>query len=142
LRVFYASISGDFNKFESTVRDVIKCLMTRNCTIMENTLFEIRVILNELITNAYKHGNKGDFRKHITVRAGMIRGEYALFAVEDEGEGYDYRLIFEEIAKRQNDRLLFCNVRENGRGLMIVNCLCDKMNFNKSGNKVTVLKKL
>lgn len=142
MRIFCSKISGGLNNIESAVREIINCLMSRNCSIKENTIYEIRVILNELIINAYKHGNKEDFLKNITVRAGMIGREYALFIIEDEGEGYDYRHIINKLGSSQDDMLHYCSIKENGRGLMIVQCLCDKINFNSSGNKVTVLKRL
>jgi PAS domain S-box-containing protein len=46
------------------------------------------LILNELLTNAFKHGRGAGGRCHVTVRLERTSGGFA-FSVEDEGPGYD-----------------------------------------------------
>ncbi|NMB33337.1 MAG: ATP-binding protein [Clostridium sp.] len=99
------------------------------------TIFDIRVALSELIQNALRHGNKGDKNKYIKVNAGITSDGYAFFVVEDEGEGFDYRDLV-----RETDDLM--QLKESGRGVIIVEGLCDKLKFNEKGNKAVILKKL
>jgi serine/threonine-protein kinase RsbW len=35
-----------------------------------------------------------------------------------------------------------CNLEETGRGMIIVERLCDKVEVNRKGNRITVVKKL
>ena len=53
--------------------------------------FELKVILNELILNAIKHGNKNEFSKKVKISVSISKSGYVFFLIEDEGEGYDYK---------------------------------------------------
>ena len=107
----------------------------RNDTI----LFEIRVILNELLLNAVKHGNKMNFLKDVQVVAGFMKGNNIFISVQDDGDGFDYSCI----VKEKPDDCSCCEaMKETGRGMLIVKHLSDRMLFNKKGNKILVLKKV
>ena len=113
----------------------------------ESTYLELKVVLNELLINAIKHGSKEDVTKQVKVVAGLTDGEYALLVVEDDGEGYDINLL-EQCKKiglkhvpesEQND---VSNINESGRGIFIVKSLCEDFMVNEKGNKIVVNKKL
>ena len=74
-------------------------------------IFKIRLILDELIVNSYKHGNNEDFDKIIEVLV-LIDKDYCMIKVKDEGEGINYSM----------DKNL---LSDHGRGLQIVNTLSD-----------------
>lgn len=106
----------------------------------ETLLFDIKVILNELLLNAVLHGNKGDRAKKVTVRASVEDGgSYLYLSVEDEGEGFNYREILSNAGK---ECFCFDCLKETGRGLIIAKSLSDKLMFNDKGNQVVVMKKL
>ena len=108
-----------------------------NC-VCEDVKFEIRVILNELIVNALQHGNKckEDKRTYVTFK---IIDNYLYVSVMDEGSGFNHTktALLNKDLDCIND--LYC---DHGRGLVIVRQLCDKMKFNKCGNKVSIIKNL
>jgi len=76
-------------------------------------IFKLRLILDELIVNSYKHGNSKDFDKIIEVIV-LIDKDYCMIKVKDEGEGINYG----------KDRNL---LSDHGRGIQIVNTLSDNL---------------
>jgi len=107
----------------------------------ECDLFEVKVILNELILNAIKHGNKEDDKKFIKICAGLKNQRDLFIVIEDSGEGYDYNDVL-AIPVCTGSEQEICDLKETGRGLLIVKNLCDKIKFNKKGNKVIVVKSI
>lgn len=67
----------------------------------------------------------------------QLRAEYspdrAVFIVKDPGEGFDYRNLPDPT---DPENLL----REHGRGLLLVRCFMDDLQFNEQGNEVTLVK--
>lgn len=123
------------------VGEIIDYLQKNIENLDDCTLFEIRVVLNEVVSNAIKHGNKNDLDKNVKISAGIIADGYCYFVVEDEGEGFTkYNNQFCCTGIVDSDDL--CNIKESGRGILIVNSLCDKVKFNSKGNKVVILKKV
>mgnify|MGYP003905515287 CR=1 FL=1 len=123
------------------VNDIIQSLQNMYGAIEECTLFELKVILNELILNAIKHGNKNDCSKYVKILAGLTKNDNAVVLVEDSGTGFDYNYILNEIEKccELDD---ICNMKETGRGILIVKKLSNGMKYNYKGNRVIISKKL
>jgi len=90
--------------------------------------------------NAIKHGNNEDSSKYVSVTAGLTRDGSAYILIEDEGEGCNCKFVVDSNHIGQDVDL--CDMKETGRGLKIVGCICERMKFNSKGNKVVVLKKL
>jgi CheY-like chemotaxis protein len=57
----------------------------------------------------------------------------AVFKVRDPGEGFDYKNLPDPT---DPENLL----REHGRGLLLVRCFVDDLQFNETGNEVTLIK--
>ncbi|MGQ9631136.1 MAG: response regulator [bacterium] len=92
----------------------------------------IRLSLDEAITNAIEHGNKLDPQKTVGVRCG-IDGERFWARVEDEGDGFRWR----EIPDPRSMEALF---EKRGRGIFLMRYYMDEINFNDKGNVVTMIK--
>lgn len=129
-------IASELCNIRNSVNNIVEFILDCHGQLREDTLFEIKVILNELLQNAIKHGNKEDVTKQVKVRTG-IDNHYVYFIVEDEGDGFDCD------CERQSEALLdLFQMKENGRGILIVKNLCDKVKYNCKGNKIVVLKSL
>jgi serine/threonine-protein kinase RsbW len=98
----------------------------------EMLLSNISICLDELLNNAFAHGNLMDESKKISLRA-VFDAEKLSIAVEDQGEGFDYAALAGEFA--ENAATL-----PTKRGLFIVNYLMDELRFDKSGAMVTMVK--
>jgi serine/threonine-protein kinase RsbW len=107
--------------------------------LSECSRFETKVILNELIANAVRHGNRCMEDKEVEIMA-AVDGNKAIFTITDEGSGFDcsdvLNLVSSEKGKTPSD------TNETGRGILIVKTLSDSVEYNKQGNSVTVVKSL
>lgn len=142
LKSYKNRIPSDISVICSTVQEIIDYLQNSQGAIAECCLFELKVILNELIINAVKHGNHCSPDKYVDITAGMCPGRYVYVIVEDQGEGYDYNKIMVNNNECSDPFTCLFDLKETGRGIMIVKNLCESVRFNRNGNKVVVLKKL
>ena len=141
LNAFDKIIPSNINIVGITVKEVIQYLQKSYGNINEDIIFELRVILNELILNAVIHGNKADVGKNVKITSGLTKKKCAFVIVADDGEGYNYDYLLKK-CKEPESMLCFNHLTENGRGILIVKSLCEQIEFNKKGNKVLVIKKL
>jgi serine/threonine-protein kinase RsbW len=94
---------------------------------------DLLVALDEAIVNAIKHGNGYDERKRVRIEA-LLQAEQATFVVTDEGAGFRPHEVPDPLAE---ENLL----RPSGRGLLLIRTIMDEVNFNETGNSITMLKK-
>lgn len=140
LTIYKSRIPSNIVCMQDAIKDVLCFLQSLGGRITEDMQFEMKVILNELILNAVKHGNRGDCNKFVKISAGLIRNAYVVFVIEDEGNGYDHSCI-QNKPQFPSDSEIQC-MQETGRGIFIVSSLSDKVKFNKKGNRIIVLKKI
>jgi len=91
--------------------------------------YELRAVLDESISNAWKHGNGGDPAKSVTVR--WRYGNDMHIEVIDEGPGFDYRRVDDP---REGDGLL----GESGRGLFIMRLYTDHVCWKDEGRRIVL----
>jgi serine/threonine-protein kinase RsbW len=96
----------------------------------EKDLFSVRLVLEEAIVNAIRHGNKGDIRKHVRISY-TVTPEHVLAEVEDEGTGFDPHQVPDPLAPENIDR-------PGGRGLFLMRHYTTWIRFNPRGNCVTL----
>ena len=94
-------------------------------------LENLAICLEELLSNAFIHGNRKDKDRLIRVRM-KFDSEKLLLSVRDEGEGFDGKNYLEKIREEQP------SIPEK-RGLFVVDLLMDEVRFNKKGNEATVI---
>jgi len=105
-------IEGGLETINSTVKDIIN--ETKLIINDEDLLFNLRLILNEILINAFEHGNKKDIHKLLHLSLVIDDIELKL-KVKDEGDGIS---INDKNYRR--DKL-----SSHGRGLLIVESLTD-----------------
>jgi len=123
--IYQRSICSDLEDIKIAMQDVINKL--RNIINDEDLIFDIRLILNELVINSAIHGNKCNRDKSVELYL-ELKGNVLKIKIMDEGQGIDYDI------KSYNPEELKCC----GRGLVIVNGLSDEFHIEK--NKVEVVK--
>lgn len=84
-------------------------------------LFDVKLVLSELMINSCEHGNANNSRKAVKLDLKVDPGT-ARIAVSDEGRGFQYD------QKSFNPLDMKCS----GRGLKIVSELCDSMQVQNS----------
>lgn len=95
----------------------------------EEDIFDIRLIISELVINGAMHGNHWNPDKNIFLNINLSPDDISI-CVRDEGDGLDPAFNIEAQTH------LECN----GRGLVIVEALCDQMNC--VGNEIIVRKNI
>ncbi|MBW2056820.1 MAG: response regulator [Deltaproteobacteria bacterium] len=97
----------------------------------EGRLENVAICLEELLSNAYVHGNRRNGDKRIRLKMSFDAEKFVL-SVRDEGEGFDGENYLGMIRGRQP------SVPEK-RGLFIVDLLADELRFNGKGDEVTAV---
>lgn len=121
------SIYSDLYRVKGFLEDTIKTI--DKVITDQSIIFDIRLILHELLVNGVIHGNCYDKKKKIDVHV-KVNTKYIKIEVTDQGMGFKYD------RSSYNPFELKCN----GRGLVIVDGLSDEFYVNK--NKVISVKYL
>jgi serine/threonine-protein kinase RsbW len=92
--------------------------------------FDIKLILTEGLSNAYKHGNNSSEALPIFLRYDYD-GKEIVFEIEDSGAGSDFIILPNVISY---EKIL----EDNGRGLYLIGCFSDAVHMVK--NKLIIKK--
>lgn len=123
--VINETISSDLYKVKNILDEIINEVNRVICD--ENIIFDVKLILSELVANSIIHGNKQDEGKIVNVYI-KIQDELIRIEVTDEGKGIDYNI----------DEYDPMDLKIGGRGLVIVDGLSDEFYIKK--NKVISIK--
>lgn len=85
-------------------------------------LFNTKLVLDELMSNAIKHGNRNELHRKVHLNV-EIHNQSLVIQVADEGNGLS------DVAMPHNS---FASMDEFGRGLMIVNALADELSIRQN----------
>ncbi len=132
MKNFYIVFESDIKQIRDVVKNaqvyVAQCIPE----ISSDELFEIRLILSELLINAVTHGNKND--PHKTVKICIEAEENTVKGcVIDQGEGFDF--LNASCCKAPS-------TEEHGRGISLVRGLVDFMDIKLPGNKIFFKKRV
>jgi anti-sigma regulatory factor (Ser/Thr protein kinase)/PAS domain-containing protein len=147
-----------------TAEDISKRLVANLHKYMDqHEITTLRIGLREIIINAIEHGNlnisfedKTDatmnlnyidyiterqrdprFRdKKVTIKF-SLSPDRVIYVIEDEGNGFDYQKILSRVNAEVNAQEL-----AHGRGITMALGVFDKIRYNDTGNKVTLVKML
>lgn len=121
------NIKSDLEDVKHNLEDMVKQLneLLKN----EELMFDLRLILNELVVNGVIHGNKLDRNKKVELKV-VIDENNIQIKVLDEGHGFEY----------DRDSYDPLDMKSSGRGLFIVDGLSDELRISDEG--VSVVKYL
>ena len=140
-KYYISHFKADINNIKRIINDALAYFDDSCCAMDEGTRYDLKVIINELLVNAVKHGGKSRDRCHVKVVAGLSGEDCAFLIVEDDGDGYDVARMNRFQDDSAENRSIEC-VEETGRGIYIVKSLCDDFLVNEKGNKVVIIKRL
>ena len=115
------------------INNVVEQLSAK-ISLSKQELFDIRLVLEEAITNAIKHGNKSDPERKVKVIV-MIDGRDLIILVRDQGEGFDFKNIPNPT---KQDGL----TKTSGRGVFLIRKLMDDVQYSDKGREIKMVKTL
>lgn len=95
-------------------------------------VFSVRLALEEALVNAIKHGNQMDPAKSVQIDC-RVNHDRVRIEIEDEGEGFEPESVPDPTDPENLERPC-------GRGLMLMRSFMSLIEFNESGNRVTLEK--
>ncbi len=108
----------EFRRRSRTMLDRVNC-------------FAAELLVREVLTNAVVHGSHADPARQVRC-ALRLRGRNLLIAVEDDGDGFDWRATRNTVAASSG-----CS----GRGMEILRTYASRVRYNDRGNLVTIIKR-
>jgi serine/threonine-protein kinase RsbW len=113
---------------------VVESLIDKICQsvgVHEDLYGNVLIAVTEAVNNAIVHGNKLDKNAVVALDVYDEDGSFC-FSVSDNGKGFDHHHLPDPTAPENLEK-------ENGRGIYLMRNLADEVEFNDSGNQVTVL---
>ncbi len=98
----------------------------------EDSIFAIKLTLEEAITNAIKHGNKSDRSKKVVVRYTVDAAEIVI-CIRDEGAGFDPDAVPDPTSP---DRLSL----PSGRGILLMRAYMNEIEYRHNGTEIILRK--
>lgn len=111
---YYGSICSDLGLIKNFIDEILKQL--NNIINNRDTMFDLRLILNELVINGVFHGNECIDTKCVKLSL-EVKDNQVVIEVRDEGKGIDYDFA-------DYDPM---DLKCSGRGLVLVKGLSDEL---------------
>lgn len=116
--LYSGSVTSEIASVCSLVAELVEKLRPQ---LSPSNLFDLRLILSELMINGCEHGNANDRRKAVYLDLEVLDDRIEV-KVCDEGRGFRY----------DSDAFDPTKLSCSGRGLKIVHGLCDEMKVRDS----------
>lgn len=124
------TIPSDFAASRDVQQHVMQDVLA--CGFDDETVFGIRISLEEAVVNAIRHGNRLDATKTVRVESDTGPGRVEI-TVEDQGPGFDRRHIPDPTSEEN-----LC--RPNGRGILLIESYMTKVSWEQGGRRVRMVK--
>ena len=99
----------------------------------EQTIFALRLSLEEALTNAIRHGNKKQTQKKVCVDYKVTNTQIDI-KISDEGVGFTPGAVPDPTSETQLST-------PSGRGVLLMQAYMDEVTFNDKGNEVHLVKR-
>lgn len=99
--------------------------------ISDDIYANIMVAVTESVNNAIRHGNNSDKDKNVHLTL-ILEDKSIKFVVEDEGNGFDFNNLPDPTAPENLEK-------PGGRGIFLMQNLCDELNFLNEGRTVEMV---
>jgi serine/threonine-protein kinase RsbW len=109
------------------VEELVKTICSRHRLKAERH-GDILISLTEAVTNAIIHGNKRDESKEVEIQLSQ-QAHCIAVKVSDQGPGFDYDNLPDPTAPENKTQC-------GGRGVYLMRCLCDQMEYHDNGRTV------
>ena len=126
-----ATINSDFTAGYEIQKRIIDAAVLHG--YKDQSLFAIKIALEEALVNAIKHGNKLDPSKHVTIEA-AISAAQAEISIEDEGPGFDRGSVPDPLAEENLEKA-------SGRGILLIESYMSQVTWDHGGRRLRMVKR-
>ena len=124
-------IASDLTAVRDVSENVLKTLDVHGYS--KESVFAIRLAVEEGLNNAIKHGNQCDCDKNVQVSYD-VDSKRAVITITDQGCGFNSTNVPDPTTDENLEK-------PHGRGIMLMRAYMDEVHFNKCGNQVRMVKK-
>ncbi len=129
----HETLATDLKQVNPFIDRVFKELRSRITD--EETLFNIKLALEEALTNAMRHGNILKLSRKVKVSVTLDHGQVCL-DVSDEGGGFNPKTVPDPTQSGYSENM------PGGRGIFLMKKMMDSVEFYNGGRGVRMLKKI
>ncbi len=130
--VISLTLPSELKIVPETTLGIIKKIKSKN--INDDTLFNLRLALEEALVNAIKHGNKQNKERKVIVKIAVSLNKITM-EIKDEGQGFNHNKLSSPIEAK--------NLKKPyGRGVFLIKKLMDKVEFFDGGSRIKMVKSL
>lgn len=123
-------INSALKNISSVIKELNKKWETAG--IDEQTIFSLRLALEEALANAVKHGNRCKQELPVDVTCRILPTSVEL-EVKDQGEGFNHEAVSDPTSQRA-----ICE--PGGRGILLMRKLMDTVIFGDGGSRIIMRK--
>jgi serine/threonine-protein kinase RsbW len=124
-------IASEFAAVRTAEEAVLKEAARRG--YRKNSLFAIKLAMEEGLNNAIRHGNRLDPRKTVRLdyEVDLVR---VVIEIRDQGKGFDPRSVPDPTADENLEK-------PTGRGIMLMRAYMDEVSFSQDGTHLRMIKR-
>jgi anti-sigma regulatory factor (Ser/Thr protein kinase) len=100
--------------------------------LSESQTADLTIALSEALANAAIHGNQLDPERPVSVAVRVVEGDEAIIDIRDSGPGFDHSQLEDPTADAHV-------LLPGGRGVFLMRHLVDRLEYNRSGNRVRLI---
>ena len=130
-RLLRMTIPSEFPAGQKAQKDILAAAIENG--FKDNSMFALRLGLEEALHNAIEHGNRLDPHKKVRIRA-SVSPTLIEIVIEDEGPGFDPACVPDP---RMEENLEKCG----GRGILLIQAYMDEAEWTNGGRKLRMKKK-
>lgn len=123
------TLPNDPEAFRRAESDLLEAIQA--CGYPEASTFAVRLALEEAVVNGFKHGNAGEANSTVELRW-EVGPDRVRIEVEDQGRGFEPADVPDPRAPENLER-------PSGRGIMLMRAYMSSVEYNKAGNRVTMV---
>lgn len=124
---FRMTIPGEY-VYSRLIISFILNIMRDHFAVSRNDELNMRISLEESITNAIEHGYKDHEKSGLVMAWVMVVGTFFVVVIDDHGQGFNCKQVLEKMRQ-----VPYNPFSDRGRGLFMINELMDELSMDSSG---------